>query len=139
MVQLILDSDGVAFELPESQKDGYAAYKEPISVQKYMITGRMVYELVGEIWRVRYQYGYFNDADRKTVIDICRKGRNTPIKCGFLPPESTGTLLYKQFFVTALTEPTFMWSRLVSADGELRPTPMWANFSVELREVEPSD
>lgn len=139
MVQLILDTDGQNFTLPESQKGGYVAYREPIGVEKQMITGRMVYEIVGEIWRVQYQYGYFSDEDKSTVLDICRKGRHTPITCAFLPPESRGSLLYKRFFVVSLPQPTFRWSRLVDSDGTLKPVPLWGDFVLELREVEPSD
>ena len=32
-----------------------------------------------------------------------------------------------------------MWSRIVTENGEEKTVPMWADFSVELREVKPSD
>ena len=122
MNQLILDTGGYAILLPESQKGGYTAYEEPLSVDLVMLPGNMVRELRGTVWRVNYQYGYFTDEEKK--------GRNEPILCAFLPPNST-EMISSEFFVTAFTSPKFMWSR----EGK----PMWGDFSVELREVTPHD
>lgn len=126
MTQLILDVGGVAIALPETRKGAYRAWEEDLSVEAVMISGRMVRELRGVVWRAAYQYGWFNDADRARVIAACRKGRREPILCSFLPPEG-GEMQTSSFFVTACTEPKFMWS----AEG----APIWADFSVELREV----
>lgn len=126
MTQLILDMNGAAIALPESIKGGYSAYEEDLSVEVTMISGRMVKELTGVVWRVEYQYGFFNDIDRARVIQACRKGKRTPILCAFLPPESEETIT-SAFWVTSFTEPKFMWSSDVK--------PMWGNFSVSLREV----
>ena len=52
MTQLILDVGGMAVALPESQKGGYTAYEEDLSVEIEMIFGRMVSELGGVVWRV---------------------------------------------------------------------------------------
>lgn len=126
MTQLILDVDGVAIALPESRKGGYTAYEEDLSVDVVMASGRMVKELTGVVWRVNYQYGWFNDTDRARVISACRKGRREPILCSFIPPEG-GEEKISRFWVTAFSEPKFMWS----SDGK----PLWADFSVSLREV----
>lgn len=126
MTQLILDVGGMAIALPESQKGGYLALEEDLSVEITMVTGRLVKELRGVVWRVSYQYGYFNDADRARIITACRNGRRSPIICSFLTPESE-EMQTSEFFVTSFSEPKFMWS----ADGK----PMWADFSLELREV----
>lgn len=128
MTQLILDMDGVAIALPESKKGGYTAYEEDLSVQLQMIAGNMVTELGGLVWRVNYQYGWFNDSDKARVITACRKGRREPILCSFLRPEGGGSIT-SSFFVTSFTEPKFMWSR----EGN----PLWGDFSVSLREVRP--
>lgn len=130
MTQLILDVAGMGVALPESIKGGYTAFEEDLTVEVEMISGRLVKELRGKIWRVNYQYGFFNDADRARVVSACRSGRNSPIICTFLQPETENTIT-STFFVTAFTEPKFMWS----ADGK----PMWADFSVSLREVRPHD
>lgn len=130
MNQLILDTGGYAILLPESRKGGYTAYEEPLSVDLVMLPGNMVRELRGTVWRVNYQYGYFTDEEKNNLLAACRKGRNEPILCAFLPPNST-EMISSEFFVTSFASPKFMWSR----EGK----PMWGDFSVELREVTPHD
>lgn len=130
MTQLILDVGGMAVALPESQKGGYTAYEEDLSVEIEMISGRMVSELRGVVWRVNYQYGWFNDEDKARVIAASRKGRRTPILCSFLPPERAERIT-ASFFVTDFSEPKFMWS----SDGK----PLWGDFSLSLREERPHD
>lgn len=127
MTQLVID--GVV--LPESKKKGYSADLIPLSVDVEMVSGRITRELRGNVWSIRYQYGYFSDDLKNQVLAACEKGKKTPIACGFLPQESAGALSFSEFFVTNLQRPVFMWSN----DGK----PMWADFSVELREVNPHD
>lgn len=138
MIQLILDTEEYNITLPESHKGGYQAEKQSLSVEVEMVSGRIVRELRGNVWHLVYQYGYFDDETKNRVIAACEKGRGQPILCGFLPPTSAGELLYSRFFVMEFTYPTFMWSRMSSLSEEA-PIPLWGDFSVELREVEPSD
>lgn len=126
MTQLVINGHA----MPESQNGGYRAWEEDLSVEAVMISGRMVKEISGTVWRVSYQYGFFNDEQREQVIADCRKGRREPIVCSILPPEG-GDMIVSSFWVTSFTEPKFMWS----SDGK----PMWADFSFELREVNPHD
>lgn len=128
MTQLILDLDGEAITLPESQKGGYRAWEEDLTVDAEMISGRLVREARGVVWRISYQYGWFNDDDRARVLAAIRKGRKHPISCMFLPSESD-EMKTSIFCVTASSEPKFMWS----SDGK----PMWGDFSLELREERP--
>lgn len=128
MIQLVLDVGGVAIALPESQKGGYWAYEDDLSVEVEMASGRLVKELRGTIYRAGYQYGWFNDEEKARVITACRKGRRKPIICTILLPETMETVT-SNFWVTSFKEPKFMWS----TEGK----PMWADFSVELREVRP--
>lgn len=130
MTQLILDVGGYAIALPESQKGGYTAYEDDLSVDIEMIPGNLTKELRGRVWRTAYQYGWFNDDDRTRVIAACRKGKREPILCDFLVPERNETII-STFYVTNFKEPKFMWS----SGGK----PMWVDFSVELREVRPHD
>lgn len=136
MTQLILDTTGYNVQLPETHKGGYKADTEDLSVEVTMITGRIVKEIRGSVWRVSYQYGYFDDALKNDFIAACEKGRKQPITCGFLPQESTEALKYSDFFVTSFRRPKFMWSK-EGAEGT--PVPLWGDFYVELREVEPHD
>lgn len=137
MTTLILDTDGLDIQLPESRKGGYTAVLAPLSVDVEMITGRLVRELRGNVWEINYQYGYFDEEMKTLVIAACEKGRREPITCGFLPPKSND-FLYSRFWVMDLQYPKFMWSTHLLGDGEL-PRPLWGDFAVSLREVRPSD
>ena len=142
MTQLILDTTGYNIVLPESIKDGYYADKQPLSVDVEMVTGRLVRELRGNVWVVRYQYGYFDDTTKNNLIAACEKGRKQAITCSFLPPTSAEALTTANFLVTSFSYPKFMWSRKVIQAGETTtnvPVPVWGDFSLELREVKPSD
>lgn len=139
MTQLILDSNGSAVVLPESQKRGYTAKKMPLSQDVQMITGRVVRELKGNAWVITYQYGFLDTELKNAIIAACEKGKNEPITCGFLPPTSEGELIYSEFWVEDFSYPVFMWSRLKNFDGIEASVPMWADFSLTLREVKPSD
>ena len=134
MTQLVLDVGGYAIALPESQKQGYTVDEEQLSVDLTMIPGNMVKELRGAVWVATYQYGYFNDADKDRVIAACKKGQREPILCTILIPDENRTLT-SSFFVTSFTRPRFMWSR--NAKGET--VPLWGDFNVSLREVDPHD
>lgn len=139
MTQLILDTEEYNISLPESRKGGYTAELRPLSVDVKMVTGRMVRELRGNVWYITYQYGFFKDSEKNSVIAACRKGQGNAIRCGFLPPDSSSALTYSNFLVTSFTYPKFMWSRMVDNTGNIVPVPMWGDFSLELREVKPSD
>lgn len=134
MTQLILDVGGYAVALPESQKNGYSVDEETLTQDLVMIPGNMVKEIRGDVWVISYQYGYFNDADKDRVISACKKGQKEPIICTFLVPDSNETLT-SNFFVTSFTRPKFMWSR--NKDDEV--VPLWGDFNLSLREVDPHD
>ena len=134
MTQLVLDVGGYAIALPESQKQGYTVDEETLSQDLIMIPGNMVKEIRGDVWVITYQYGYFNDTDKDRVIEACKKGKKEPILCTFLTPDGNQTVT-STFFVTSFTRPRFMWSR--NSNGET--VPMWGDFNVSLREVDPHD
>lgn len=130
MTQLILDLDDANLALPESINDGYTVTREPLYVDVEMYSGRLTRELRGFVWRVSYQHGYFNEATKNALLAVCEKGIREPIRCSFLTQESA-TLAEGVFLITKFTRPRFMWGR----DN----TPIWADFSLEMREVSPSD
>ena len=134
MEQLILDIDGYAVSLPESQKGGYTVDEETLTQDLVMIPGNMVKEIRGDVWVIGYQYGYFTDEMKDRVINACKKGRKEPILCQFLSPDGNTTMV-SSFFVTSFTRPKFMWSR----DKNGTAVPMWGDFSLSLREVDPHD
>ena len=136
MIQLILDVGGESISLPESKNGGYTIREETLSESIPMISGRTVREYRGKVWVASYQYGYFNDADMKRVVAACEKGMKQSITCCVLTHESN-ELVTSKFIVTSFERPKFMWSRIVTESGEEKPVPMWADFSVSLREVKP--
>ena len=131
MVQLILDVDGENISLPESRMGGYKVVKEPLSNTVQMISGRTVKEVRGNVWKVTYQYGYFDQDDMNDILAVCDKGMAEPIMCSFLPQESAEELTTIRFWVDSYNRPKFMWSR--------EDTPYWADFSVTLTGVNPVD
>lgn len=135
MTQLIIDTTGNAIVLPESKKGGYQCYREDLGDEVEMISGRIVREVRGSVWHVSYQYGYFDTETMQKLLTSCEKGRRQAITCSFLQQGSGDALTSSQFFVTDYKRPVFQWSR--NEDGEA--VPMWADFTVELREVRPSD
>lgn len=135
MVQLILDINGANITLPETRKGAYKAYRETLGEDVQMISGRLVREVRGSVWRINYQYGYFDDETRKELMKAVERGRTQPITCSFLTQESDNTLTTSDFFVMSFTRPRFMWS--TSMTGQAMP--LWGDFAIELREVKPSD
>lgn len=136
MIQLILDVSGYAIAMPESQKGGYTIREETLSESIQMISGRTVREYRGKVWVASYQYGYFNDSDMQRVVSACEKGMKQSILCSVLTHENA-YLITTNFIVTSFERPKFMWSRIVTESGEEKTVPMWADFSVSLREVKP--
>ena len=136
MTQLILDVGGESIYLPESKNGGYTIREETLSESLQMISGRTIREYRGKVWVASYQYGYFNDADMKRVVAACEKGMKQSITCCVLTHESS-ELVTSNFIVTSFERPKFMWSRIVTESGEEKTVPMWADFSVNLREVKP--
>ena len=138
MTQLVLDVAGQGLALPESIKGTYTVDEEELSQSLVMIAGNMVKELNGKVWVITYQHGYFNTADKDRFIAACKKGSAQPIICTFLVPDTNQTL-QSEFFVTSYTRPKFMWSRSVQDGESTTVEPLWGDFSVELREVDPHD
>ena len=136
MIQLILDTSENNVVLPESRNGGYTVKEEVLSEDIQMISGRTVREYRGRVWVASYQYGYFNDSDMRRIIAACEKGMEESITCAFRTQENDD-LIISNFLVTSYTRPKFMWSRIVTENGEEKTVPMWADFSVNLREVNP--
>lgn len=136
MIQLILDVEGQALALPESQKGGYDIREEPLMEDIQMISGRNTREYRGEVWVITHQTGYLSDADKDRFISACRKGQRQSILCSFLQ-QGASELQTSKFMVTSYRPPKFMWSRIVTEDGTEKTIPVWADYSVSLREVKP--
>lgn len=132
MTQLVLDMDFANIELPESLRDGYSVTREPLYVDIEMYSGRLTRELRGYVWKIKYQYGYFDELEKNRLIATCEKGIIKPLRCAFLKQEADGDALTEgTFLVTSFKRPRFMWGR--------GGVPVWADFELELREVDPHE
>jgi len=125
MDQIILEGGIV---LPETSRDKYSCYEEDLSVQVQMITGRVVLESRGTVWRVNYSYDYMGNDLMRQVLAVLRSGR--PFLATVLPDKSDQPVT-SSFILTQLSQPTFAFSR----GGK----PYWHNFAFSLREEEPHD
>ena len=138
MIQLILDLEDNLLTLPESRKGGYIVKEEPLMENVEMISGRMTREYRGDVWRVSHQNGYLNEADMLKFIAACEKGLRQSILCSFRVQEDA-ELRTSLFLVMDYTRPKFMWGRTIAEDGEEKTVPVWGDYFVDLREVNPHD
>lgn len=113
--------------LPEPDIDGYHAYEDVLKVQLTMISGRMVEEVRGVVWRVDYTSGAMVDSTRRLALAALRSQR--PVTAVFLPDNGT-ELISSAFLVESLTPPVLAF---VDDDG----TPVWTGLAFSLREVRP--
>lgn len=134
MTQLILDTTDINLALPESRKGGYQCIPKPLFVDTEMASGRLTRELRGSVYVLSYQYGYLTDEQKDDFISACEKGYREVIPCMFLA-QNESELITSDFLVTKYTPPKFMWSKTSNGND----VPLWGDFRVELREVEPHD
>lgn len=130
MTQLVLDIEGEYIELPESEKN-YAVNEEVLYSDQPMIGGRLTREIRGSVWNISYQYGYFTETDRETLLRVLKKGVRQPISCAFVRPDDSAELEISDFFVTSISWPRYVFSR--------NGIPVWLDISFSLREVNPHD
>lgn len=136
MIQLILDVGGQDLAMPESKRGGYYPRLEELYQDVDMISRRRTREYRGKVWVISNQYGYLNDEQKNKFLAACQAGSSGAIRCSFLPQDSV-ELQSSLFFVTSYRAPKFMWSRVITEDGEEKTLPLWGDYYVELREVYP--
>jgi hypothetical protein len=122
--QLILN--GVA--LPYVSGDRYSAHPATLSRQVEMISGRVVSEERGKVWRITYSADYIDDTTCRAALAVLRAG--TPFTAAFLP-DNGDELVSAEVLVESLTDPTFAFTS--------HGVPRWHNVGFTLREVRPHD
>ena len=111
---------------PDADFDGYRAWEDTLREQIPMISGRLVEEVRGKVWRIDYASGQMRDTTVKQLLAALRaKGSKT---VAFLP-DNGDELIPSTFLVESLTPPT-----LAFFDGT---EPVWTGLSFSLREVKP--
>ena len=111
---------------PEADFDGYRAWEDTLREQIPMISGRMVEEVRGKVWRIDYASGQMRDETTRQLLAALRaKGSKT---VAFLP-DNGDELIPSTFLVESLTPPV-----LAFFDGT---EPVWKGLAFSLREVKP--
>lgn len=112
--------------VPEADFDGYRAWEDTLREQITMISGRMVEEVRGKVWRIDYTSDRMSDSETRRLLAALRaKGGKT---VAFLP-DNGDELIPSTFLVESLTPPV-----LAFFDGT---EPVWTGLSFSLREVKP--
>lgn len=111
---------------PEADFDGYRAWEDTLREQIPMISGRLVEEVRGKVWRISYSSARMSDSETRRLLAALRaKGSKT---VAFLP-DNGDELIPSTFLVESLTPPV-----LAFFDGA---EPVWTGLSFSLREVKP--
>lgn len=122
MTQIILDG----FPLPEASYSKYACWEEFLSVQVEMISGRMVTEIRGKVWKATWSYDYLDNETTSRILSVLRSVK--PFVAAVLP-DNGERMISSTFIVENLTSPTFLYS-----DGGQA---LWHGLAFTLREVNP--
>ena len=125
MTQIILND---TIFLPQVSRDKYSCWEEMLSVQLEMISGRVVIEKRGKVWKASYEYDYMGNDLMRQALAVLRSG--APFRAAVLP-DNSDELITSVFITEELSPPKFAFSR--------NGTPYWHNFSFVIREEEPHD
>lgn len=112
--------------VPEPDFEGYHAYEDILREQIPMISGRLVEEVRGKVWRIDYASGQMRDDTTRQLLAALRAKGSKNV--AFLP-DNGDELLTSSFLVESLTPPT-----LAFFDGA---EPVWTGLAFSLREVKP--
>lgn len=114
--------------LPYVSGDRYSAYPDMLSRQVEMISGRVVEEQRGKVWRVSWSCDYLPTETKDAALEVLRSGE--PFQAVFLPDNGT-EMVAATVRTESLTPPTFAFT----SHGVVR----WHNLAFTLREVTPHD
>ena len=124
MTQLILDE----LYMPQVSGDRYACWEDLLGETVTMISGRMVSEVRGKVWRARVQYDWLPTSVYTKALNVLRSG--DPFRAAVLPSNGQ-ELISSTFLVESLTPATFAFAD----NGEA----VWRGLAFQIREVEPHD
>lgn len=127
MDQLIINGN---IKVPQTSWDRYRAYEDRLSVKLEMISGRIVEEQRGKIWRIEYSADYIEPSVYVPLLQALRSGN--VLNVAFLHDEAVSAgVAYKtgRFRVESVSQPYFAFSR----GGK----PLWHRLGFVLREEAP--
>lgn len=123
MIQQII-LDGVY--LPQRSNGNYACWEDLLSVEVPMISGRVVREIRGRVWRARCTYDVLSDETYQAALAVLRSGKAFPAS---VLPDNGAEMISSTFLVESLTPATFGFR-----DGNRA---IWRGLSFRIREVDP--
>ena len=129
LTQLIIyPPSGGGLNMPEVKNGAFSCWPDLLSQQLEMISGRMVTEVRGTVYRVSADYTefYFTMDFWKQLAAVLRSGQ--PFRADVLVDDSE-ELINSTFVVEKLTPPSFQFDR--------SGTPYWNGLKIDLREVSP--
>ncbi len=120
--QIILDN----VPLPRQSGDRYACWEDLLGERVEMISGRVVLEVRGKIYRARYSADVLDDDTCRRVLAVLRSGKSFP---AVVLSDSSDRMVQGEFLVETLTPPSFAFE----ANGK----PVWHGLAFQIREVAP--
>lgn len=123
--QLILNNTIV---LPQSNRDRFSCWEEPLSVTVDMISGRQVIESRGKIWKASYSFDYMGNDLLRQVLAVLRSGAPFP---ALVMPDNQDAMVSSMFICDSIIQPT--WAFEKGGKG------LWHNVAFTIREEEPHD
>lgn len=124
MTQLILDE----LYMPQVSGDRYSCWEDLLGETVTMISGRMVSEVRGKIWRASVRYDWLPAELYQKVLAVLRGGDSFPAA---VLTSLSGELVSSTFLVESLTPATFAFAD----NGEA----VWRGLAFQIREVDPHD
>lgn len=122
MTQLIFNG----IYLPKATRDRYWAHEEILGEDIEMISGRLVTEIRGVVYKVHYEFDKLPDEVWRAIRPALK--RKEAVTCSFLTDDSD-ELITAAMKCTEMQDPTFAF--------EFGGRAMWHNIAFTLREVRP--
>lgn len=124
----ILPDGGAAITMPEVKDGAFSCYPDMLRQNVEMISGRIVTEIRGTIYRVQADYSeyYFTSDFWVPLSGILRSGAS--FVCAVLPDDATDPVT-TTMMVESITPPSFRFGR--------NGVPYWTGLKLTLREVTP--
>ena len=124
----IIPISGTPIVMPEVKNGAFSCYPDMLRQNIEMISGRIVTEIRGTVYRVTADYSdyYFTNDFWVPLSAILRSGAS--FSCEVLPDDAAATVT-TTMMVESITPPSFQFGR--------NGTPYWTGLKFNLREVSP--
>ena len=122
MTQIILN--GVY--LPQMSHDRYACWEEELAETVPMVSGRVVKEVRGRVYKARWGCDVLDDETYKAALAVLRSGKSF---AATVLPDNGEEMISSTFLVESITPATFAFA----ASGKA----IWHGLAFQIREVEP--